>query len=264
MFLMRGKDIYNTDFRNQYWFLNAYWRLNKIIDYDPNSNALTKCEFIKIKDAAIFSADSVEVVGAADDSVIYTPPRLKTKSMYNDNVYNQAPDNNVKGSGNIIGYTARSIDVVGDNNNVHDGTERITISGSGNTILGGLTDVTLINSDNLTILESDVTYIDGQLVDPYLIAVRLIQTLTSNGNMSLAYRTTLIDNSSADVTVTLPPAANTERQRFTIKKESSNTTNASAVTVAGGGTIDGNTTVNLISQYDSIELESDGTEYNIV
>lgn len=36
--------------RKLYWFENAIWRLNKVIDYSPIDNQTVKCEFIKIQD----------------------------------------------------------------------------------------------------------------------------------------------------------------------------------------------------------------------
>ena len=64
--------------------------------------------------------------------------------------------------------------------------------------------VTLINTDDVTVTEDDVTYIDGVPSD----ASRSVQTLDKNGNASSAYIMTLIDTSTASVTVTLPNPAN--------------------------------------------------------
>ena len=47
-FNLNPKDIYNIDFRYQYYFLNQYFRLNRIIDHEVGSVGLTQCEFIKI------------------------------------------------------------------------------------------------------------------------------------------------------------------------------------------------------------------------
>lgn len=43
--------IVNSDYlRNFYYFNNCIWILNKIYDYDVNSNKTTKCDFIKVND----------------------------------------------------------------------------------------------------------------------------------------------------------------------------------------------------------------------
>ena len=84
-FNLKPQDVYNLDFRDAYYFLNAYWRLNKVIDYNPNSNALTKCEFVKFKDASSFTATTGEVIGGQDEIGEYIPPKLKTTVNYNNN-----------------------------------------------------------------------------------------------------------------------------------------------------------------------------------
>ena len=43
--------------RNIYWFRNGLWRLNKIVDYNPDSTNSTLCEFIKIQDLDDLSND---------------------------------------------------------------------------------------------------------------------------------------------------------------------------------------------------------------
>jgi len=53
-FYLRPSDIRNLSFRELYWFDNAYFRLNKVQNYNP-SNPITKCEFLKLKDADPFT-----------------------------------------------------------------------------------------------------------------------------------------------------------------------------------------------------------------
>ena len=51
-FNLNPSDIKSLSFRKQYRFNNAYFRLNKIENYNPSE--LTMCEFLKIKDAEVF------------------------------------------------------------------------------------------------------------------------------------------------------------------------------------------------------------------
>lgn len=68
----------------------------------------------------------------------------------------------------------------------------------------------------------------------------------------------LVDNTT-DVSVTLPPAAETENKRFIVKKISNNT---SPVTVtASSGNIDDDTEVVIDAAYTSLDFVSDGTNY---
>lgn len=51
---LKGRVDDNT-LRNFYWFDNAYWVLNRIIDYNPSSSEKTKCEFIQVNDMANYN-----------------------------------------------------------------------------------------------------------------------------------------------------------------------------------------------------------------
>lgn len=53
-FYLTPKDILSLDFRNQFYVDGHLLRLNKIYDYNPVQQELTKCEFIKIKQALQF------------------------------------------------------------------------------------------------------------------------------------------------------------------------------------------------------------------
>ena len=48
-FNLTPADINQLDARKKYYFKGTYWRLNKIMDYNPLNNSTTKCEFTKIK-----------------------------------------------------------------------------------------------------------------------------------------------------------------------------------------------------------------------
>jgi len=73
----------------------------------------------------------------------------------------------------------------------------------------------------------------------------------------------LIDATSAAVTVDLIAVASHNGTPVTIKKIDSS---ANAVTIDGSGaeTIDGSTTLVLASQYDSVTIQTDGTEWWIL
>lgn len=47
---IKADDLTEDCLRNIYWFRNGLWRLNRVIDYNPESPNTTKCEFIKIQD----------------------------------------------------------------------------------------------------------------------------------------------------------------------------------------------------------------------
>ena len=53
----------NLDFKKIYVVNGYYLRLNKIMDYNPIGDSLTKVEFIKVKDVASFTATTTSMNG---------------------------------------------------------------------------------------------------------------------------------------------------------------------------------------------------------
>ena len=64
-FYLTPSDIANLSFKKQYYFEGQYFRLNKVENYNP-SNPLTKCEFLKIKEATVFSRSTVASHGGVN------------------------------------------------------------------------------------------------------------------------------------------------------------------------------------------------------
>ena len=70
MFLkLSSEDIRTLDFRNKFFIAGTYYRLNKILDYNPNSTLTTKCEFIRIQEAVYSPIPNYDPV------VVSTGPR---------------------------------------------------------------------------------------------------------------------------------------------------------------------------------------------
>jgi len=97
----------------------------------------------------------------------------------------------------------------------------------------------------------------------YLLVSTVVTSITSDTTLTVNDYLSLVDASSAAVTMTLPSAASTNGQQFIIKKTDSS---SNTVTIDGNGseTIDGDTTLVINFQYDSATLVSDGTSWSIV
>ena len=54
------QDIRNLDFSAKYFIDNSYYRLNKIENYNPITEQVTKCEFLKIKEGTPFVAGDTD------------------------------------------------------------------------------------------------------------------------------------------------------------------------------------------------------------
>ena len=64
-FYLRPGDITKLSFRQLYFFDEAYFRLNKVENYNPSS-PITKCEFLKIKDADTFTPTTATATGGVE------------------------------------------------------------------------------------------------------------------------------------------------------------------------------------------------------
>jgi len=63
VFRLTATDIANLDFRKLYIVDGHYLRLNQIKEYNPNTEGLSKVEFIKVKDTASFTATTSTING---------------------------------------------------------------------------------------------------------------------------------------------------------------------------------------------------------
>ena len=153
--------------------------------------------------------------------------------------------------------------MIGDGNVIGADAERITITGSNNVVNGGLTDVTLINSDNLEITESNVTYINGVKVFAGNMQDRDIVTKDADYTMTTDDRTVLVDSSTGTITITLPAVgAELKKYRFqVVKLESANTV---IIDPNADELINGETTLTMTEQWESVDVECDGTQFYIV
>lgn len=81
-FNLTSEDIRTLDFRDSYFVDGTYYRLNKVIDFSPIGNTLTKVELIKIRDAVFIPSDSFSH-GNVDLTTVSvgTPPYISTEVL---------------------------------------------------------------------------------------------------------------------------------------------------------------------------------------
>lgn len=99
--------LMEDDLRNFYWFRNGIWRLNRVIDYNPTSNDLVKCEFIKVQDLA----DMTNVTPDVNTRIVEINPETL----------------NVPASGGTFSITVITND--GDGFDIEDYSEGLSFSG---------------------------------------------------------------------------------------------------------------------------------------
>lgn len=164
-FNIKTKDIKDLSFTNRFYFLDAYWELHRVIDFNPNGNELTKCEFLKLTNYNPHTETTISVSGGYLTAGQFNPPKTKMSSTFNGNSQNQ--DNKtvkVNGIDNIVSYKAKFVDILGDGNIIQGASESINLLNSNNNIIAdGVSNVTLINTDGATITESG-TYVNGVII----------------------------------------------------------------------------------------------------
>jgi hypothetical protein len=181
--LLTPTDIFSLDFRKIY-VIDGHWlRLQKVMDYDPITDGLTKCEFLKLKSPTKFGRQSVVVdawgtVGATfvenvDTSRPVTstfkevaPFKKRPLSGYN----NATPGSNISnnativtnGLSNYVANGAKNISINGNECFVGNDASNVNISGgNGVYVSGGVQNVNIIGTSKVKVTESDVTYING-------------------------------------------------------------------------------------------------------
>lgn len=272
-------DILLLDFRDEFYFDNQRFRLNKIYDYNPIVNEITKCEFIKVKESRPFIASTIDVTGyGVTSGTITLSPFFGTDNIVERN--NNTRVDGDSGSGNTFGSGVRSYMGNGQDNYVHDYTSNIAlINSSGSTIYAGLENVTLINTNNTTVSSGDVVFINHVPMPSIVPLYSSIKTVYADYNTLVTDSTILVDASAGrNVTINVNfllteylqnwvnfTFGTTNLTVFQTKilniKKIDSSANTVTIDPDGSATIDGSATKTLTTQYESIMIQWDGTNW---
>lgn len=174
-FHLTPKDIYNLDFRKIYVIDGVYYRLQKIMDYNPVTESMTTVELLKLKAPTKFVPKSVGIDQPFDYTIDNTRPipyqllsaAPKVKSIRDGEYTNILPSGmgsaasiQVKGAGNWVG-DSKNISIYGNECYVGAGSQNVSIQSSGVFVSGGLSNISVIGTDKIVIAESNVSYING-------------------------------------------------------------------------------------------------------
>jgi len=164
-FYLEPLDIHKLDFRDQIIIDNSYWRINRILDYNPFGEDLTKVELFKVilkeeLKAETFTVGSGGTIGGGSGSINEKRP-INKRSLKNGN-YSPLFGGVVRGKDNTVEDGVTSFMVQGNRNRVKTGSTDITISGNDNIVEGGLRGVRLINTNGVTVTESNVTFVNNR------------------------------------------------------------------------------------------------------
>ena len=174
--------------------------------------------------------------------------------LIDDNVVNNR-NVCVKGVENYVDPSAKNIDINGDNNFVFSGSENILITGNGNSVEGAK-DVTLINTNNVQVVNSGVTYINNEIQ-----GVGSVVTISSSVTADESISTYLGDTSSGNIVAVLPSTA-IEGKVWNFKKIDE--ANVFELRVTLPITIDGETQIQITQIQTCISVQWDGAQYKII
>ena len=251
-FRLQPLDILVLSFRNKIYIDGQYYRLNKVIDYNPLVEGVTKCELLKIKNGVPFVQTTAELTFTSGEKLgIDRAPSAPVNVGRGDIA---ASTNNVTvGRDNYISPSARYTLVNGSNNFVGNDAASINISASsGVSVLGGLTNVTVINTNDIVIRESNITYINGVRMSgsDNIYTASASQTISALGTWEC----------TSPMTLTLDVTLFNTGDSIRVK----NVGGGATVIIDGNGIlIDGSATQTMAIAYDTLEIYYNGTVYFI-
>lgn len=249
-FYLTPFDIARLSFRDPIFIDNQYYRLQKIVDYNPATVSTTKCELLLIKTREAF--------------VSTTYPWLSYQYNSNGNV-DSTPRGDGGDSGGVNVFSGEGIfiesgtvgNAVFGSRNVVGGDRNFVAASSGVQIYPDIYGAVVINSDNVTVTRNNETWINGT---KYTFGSSNVYNITSNYTITEAG--TYYCNGS--LTLSLESTVLVVNDRIQIFNLGSST-----VTVAGNGlniVYSNNNSVasfNLNHKYESLTLTYAGTYYII-
>lgn len=250
---LNALDIFNISFRDLIYIDNHYYRLQKIIDHNPINPQPTKVELLKIKNGIPYVAQSKEIDFTGDASFNNNDRTPLSGGNIGRGDLKNIGNNSVIGDSNYVSKTSSGSIIGGQNNRVGNNTNMVSIlNSSGVAVLGELTNVSVINTNDITISESNVSYVNGIRI----IGENSIYEINQSQNIGGAgvYLCTGV------ITITMDTKFLRAGDTIMIKRNA-----GGVVTISGGGiNIDGAATFTLSTLYDSLTIYYNGDSYSII
>lgn len=255
--------IKKLDFRKKIWVLDSYYYLNRVIDYDANSNSLTKVELIKA-DEGLQNRPRRRPGDTA-----YKPQGELRNELYNEGggtsgseggsstILQEAKGDNtiatdgggaVLGTGNEVRQSSGFI-VQGDDNTLLGANKSTILGGSGNKIMGGPTGAFIVGGVDNSIygLNTGATIIGGSnnVVDGKVSGVTIIGT----SNLTITAQTDANSVYVAGVKISDGTVYNADARGGTLGIWSSSTGSNSIIANNGTGNYAGSAYGNVMGGY---------------
>ena len=153
-------DIFNLDFRDKIWIDGHYFRLNKIMDYDPVANKPTKIELLKIKAGVPYTRTLADLTWTYGGTI--GRDTTPTGGLIDLTSLGTATMGVTVGRGNTIVDNSDGSIIAGSTNRIGANTSNVAIfASSGVVVAAGLHNVSVIGTNDVTINQNDTVYING-------------------------------------------------------------------------------------------------------
>jgi hypothetical protein len=288
-FDLTESDIASLKLSDKIWINNSWWHINKVIDYDCNSNSLTKVELMSVDSEIDFVPFKTRKPKFPRPQLIANATnQIKVKKFELNNVNYSQGGVVIRGYGNVVPEGLKGFiqgdekelledgvlfDTINNSSTFDDNFANadLTLDANRNHDTAGYdlqisTDGGLNAQSNMqmtptganwlfgtkgVLVSTDGTFIKGATVHSYA-GRNTAYTLTDTNY--------LVDCTSGPFTINLPTAVGISGRHYVIKNSG-----IGVITVDGNGTetIDGATTITL-NQYDSITVVSDGANWIII
>lgn len=249
-FYLKPLDFLRLSFRDEYFIHGHYYRLLRIIDYNPAKEGVTKCELLLKKNREVFTASTYLLLSYANNTNgdVSVVPRGGGGTLDGLNI--------VVGEGSSVERGGVGNASFGSRNFIGAGSDRIFIAGSsGVTISPNIKGAVVIATDDIEVTSDGEVWINGTR---YTEGSNNAYNITTTATISTGG--TYYCNGT--FTVTLDPAVIPDQSIIQIFNIGSGT-----ITVNGGGSTirysAGNSVAsfNLTGQYDSLTLQANNTYF---
>jgi hypothetical protein len=262
-FRITPNEFANIRFNSLYFFEGQYWRLNKVIDFNPTQEGLTQCEFILASYYPPSKPNKKPIgVGGSDTDNPINPdfftldgePQIKWGKNHGGGL--DSGDNFGSGDDAVMMGTG----------NTNYGKYNAVFAGE-NVFVGQFDNVTAIHCSDFEIPQGDRVYVENYpVVGAWLGSGKVVNLTNADSPYIATYDDWLIicDTSTASITVTLPtPTTSNKGKVFVVKKTSAS---HSVILNAGDGSIliDDVTSLTENAKNGFDQVVSDGTQYWII
>jgi hypothetical protein len=233
-FRITPNEFANIRFNSLYFFEGQYWRLNKVVDFNPTQEGLTQCEFLLAGYYPPSKPNKKPIgVGGSD-----------TDNPINPDLYTLDGEPQVKNTKNTSGgmdtgdnFGNSDDAVMMGTGNTNYGKYNAIFAGE-NVFVGQFDNVTAIHCSDFEIPQGDRVYVENYpVVGAWLGSGKVVNITNADSPYLATYDDWLIlcNTSGGNVTVTLPqPTEANKGKMYVVKK----TESAHQVTInAGDGSV---------------------------